>query len=443
MNQQRTQNLTRLLQKVMKNVVIRHTSKNPPSIDEYRDGLRARRTSYRPDLFELTLPLVYPEIQDSGVKKDLLKFIQGELAEYIHEGNIHTPTFTGDAFPGHDPLEQMLWNLLKTTIVWGVDKAVLDFERCVEAKSGSFLRIALLKGASVRTELEVYEGIRLVPLPTSPRCFPKYMPDGFMFGVTTRAFTSETLLEMDFCVTPLFSKPVEGGSAQFREALSSKDAPCFDLDMFCQFLSLAANAAIRSEFEWEYFDENEMSMLSQTGGHRTFWGSPKPSYVPGDFVEVSEAQVHKAKSLYQCWNNLARGVQKALKTPIDRWMKSKMSRDSIDRMIDLGIALESLYLPNNREQLSFTFRLRAAWYLGEDREERKSLLAEFKRIYDWRSQAVHQGSLPDEERVNGESVSQSDFIQRAQDLCLMSILRVMREGHVPDWDSLILGGDGN
>ena len=442
MNQQGTQDLTRLLQRAMETVAIRHESRSDPlSLDKYREDLLSRRTSYRPDLFGLTLPRVYPEIQDKEVKESLLEFIREELDEYIHEGNIHTPTFEGDAFPGQDPLEQMLWNILKTTIAFGVEKAVQDFGRCAEAKGGSFLKIALLKGASVEGELQVYDGIRLVQLPSSPECFPPYMPDGIMFGVTTRAFTLETLLVMDYNVTPLFRKPVEDESTEFQETLNSKEAQDFDLDGFCQALSLASNAAIRSEFEWEYFDENEISMLSQTGGHRTFLGSPKPAYAFDEYVEIAEDEIRRAKGIYECWSNLKPCVRDALQTPIDRWIRSKLSRDNVNGMIDLGIALESLFLSDNPRQGAFPLRLRGAWYLGQDKDERKELISEFNKVYSWRSDAVHQGRLDVEVKINGKVYSQSEFIDRAQELCLESILKVMRGGQMPDWSDLILGRD--
>ena len=60
---------------------------------------------------------------------------------------------------------------------------------------------------------------------------------------------------------------------------------------------------------------------------------------------------------------------------VKRWIKSKTSQEDVDRMIDLGIALESLYLPTGtREQLTYQFRLRASKYLGENKEDRKDLL---------------------------------------------------------------------
>ena len=35
----------------------------------------------------------------------------------------------------------------------------------------------------------------------------------------------------------------------------------------------------------------------------------------------------------------------------------------------------------------------------------------------------------------------SEFIKRAQDLCRQSIIKVLKNGQFPDWDSLILGDE--
>ena len=110
-------------------------------------------------------------------------------------------------------------------------------------------------------------------------------------------------------------------------------------------------------------------------------------------------------------------------------------------MIDLGIAFESLYLPsNNVDQLTFQFRLRASWHLGEDKAHRGKLMDEFREIYSLRSKAVHNGELPQRAKIRrGESVPMSEFIPRAQDLCLKSIKKILEDGEFPDWKSLVLG----
>ena len=126
----------------------------------------------------------------------------------------------------------------------------------------------------------------------------------------------------------------------------------------------------------------------------------------------------------------------------------KSVENYVDRMIDLGIALEALYLMDTDEktELSFRLRLHAAWHLGKDEEDRRRLMKEFGEIYDWRSKVVHTGKLP-EKRVGrrkrkpftSEEVKQ--FIGRAQDLCRDSIMKILEDGKFPDWNNVILGGE--
>ena len=109
-------------------------------------------------------------------------------------------------------------------------------------------------------------------------------------------------------------------------------------------------------------------------------------------------------------------------------------------MIDLGIAFEALYLSDVNEELTFRLAVRAAWYLGKDKADREKLLTKFGHIYRCRSKAVHSGKLEPTVKFGEESVPVSDFIEKAQDLCRQSILKILEDGKFPDWNSLILGG---
>ena len=161
-------------------------------------------------------------------------------------------------------------------------------------------------------------------------------------------------------------------------------------------------------------------------------------------IEVGEAQIEEAKCLYHILINLDAKVRERLRIPIDRSIKSKIDRDPVDKMIDLGIALEALYLSDIHEELTFRLRVRAAWYLGKDKEHRKELLKQFRDIYSCRSSAVHNGKLDDMARFGEESIPPSDFIKRTQDLCRESIIKMLNDKRFPDsdyWDSLIVGGE--
>ena len=140
-------------------------------------------------------------------------------------------------------------------------------------------------------------------------------------------------------------------------------------------------------------------------------------------------------SLYITRKNLRSEVTQNLRVPMGRWMRSKMDTDPVDVFINLGTALESLYLQDigNAGEYRFRMPLRAAWHLGNDRVGRSSLFGEFKKIYDLRSKAVHTGNLTQNERA-------PEFMEKAQKLCLESIIKIIEDGELPNWNELVMGG---
>ena len=71
--------------------------------------------------------------------------------------------------------------------------------------------------------------------------------------------------------------------------------------------------------------------------------------------------------------------------------------------------------------------------------ERK-LMKDFKKIYDWRSRAVHSGNLvASKDRVASDPKKRDEFIKHAQELCSESIKAIIKEGTMPDWDAMVLG----
>ena len=166
------------------------------------------------------------------------------------------------------------------------------------------------------------------------------------------------------------------------------------------------------------------------------------------FPTVGETEIDEAKCLYRSLNKLDSGDRKKLRIPIDRWMKSKTSGDPDDKIIDLGIAFEALYLSDIKEktELSFRLRLHAAWHLGKDKKCRKALMKEFWEIYNWRSAVVHTGKLPKKKVSKKKKIPYTEqevveFIERAQDLCQQSIIKIMGKRKFPKWADLILDGE--
>jgi hypothetical protein len=116
-------------------------------------------------------------------------------------------------------------------------------------------------------------------------------------------------------------------------------------------------------------------------------------------------------------------------------LNSAMRRPSlVDSAIDLGIALESIFLPDGRGALTFRLRVRAARWLGSTPEERKRLSVMVGDLYAVRSKAVHEGRVPDviHERTTRE------LLEEGYELTARALVALISKGD-PDWDEVMYG----
>ena len=312
-----------------------------------------------------------------------------------------------------------------------------DINRAIEEAEKSrkhFQQIALLKGIVLEAEIEVFPGVRLVPFPASLGKKGKEIPRYISEWVSTVG------IEYFFRKTQFI--------------IDSSESSGFNGEQFLQALCLACNSGIQIATSISVRkDDDPFSLVPYAG--------PTVTHLPRHAAKDSD--IEEAKRLYKLLGDLPLDVQQKLHIPINRWIKSHTKQgmvdkpidlevplekiasspttSDVDKMIDLGIAFESIYLSdiNATTELSFRFRLHASWHLGTDVENRRVLLTEFKRIYDLRSKSVHTGKLPRNVKVEGKSIPTLEFIKRAQDLCRQSIIKIVEDEQIPDWESLILG----
>ena len=454
MTEERKQELRQLLAEAIANLDIRrHSGVGPSSlpVEVYRTLLDQSWTFYSEDLGILSFD---PHIVNGITKSKLLDFIRAEFAPFIREDQIQSASFfmMGGPTSGY-PLDMFLKQLLKITIVRGIEGAVSAFDRGTKETHGPFQYMALLEGIRLEAEIQVFEGIRLVSLPLSSSELPHYLPNfSFTFlGPSISSLLGGTVLIIDASVSPIFHKPFpdlfQKDNLPFQVEVNSGKFLNFDFDMddfyaeFCRALSLACNSAIQISLRWSFLAQDKLFNLNGFGVSGTSRKSDADSF--RGFTEAGETQIDKAKCLYDRLVNLDSNVKEKLQIPIDRWIKSKTGGNPVNKMIDLGIAFEALYLSEIKEriELSFRFRLHASWHLGKDKEHRKELLTKFGQIYGCRSQAVHSGKLDEKVKFGGERVPISEFIEKAQDSCRESIMKILEDGRFPDWNDLILGGN--
>jgi hypothetical protein len=148
---------------------------------------------------------------------------------------------------------------------------------------------------------------------------------------------------------------------------------------------------------------------------------------------LTQAEGDRFAALYQGWLALSEKKRKRLRRALRRLGQAKARTYEEDAALDLGIALEMILLDTDHganeqpDQLSLTFRLRGAWLIGADAEERIEIARTLRDIYLRRSQVAHAGALVKlEGPPSANSIAERLFF------------RLITEGW-PNWQSLILG----
>ena len=411
-------------------------------MNAYRSLLRSMRESYAPTTTTY-VRLLKPVIQDAEVKGKLEHVIRAHLHEFIHDGRIQSAVFAinGGATNGFG-IDDLLQHWIDIAIVRGPEYAAQAFLAGVEAPNVRYHKITLIRGLRTDREITVTDGIRLIPLPDTAAAFPHYLPelDGPM-GPRPEDLLNHTILVVDASVSPVFINPAEmvGNGKEisvtnrgFKYEDVSGEPLGFDTRQFCDALSLIAGWAIQSAMWWSHlYDDHICKVRTSYGGFGyapTVLGHHFPDSGYGD----TEYIVHEALSLYRARKGLAAGTAARLTVPIDRWVRSHTDRSIVDKFIDLGIALESLYLNGgNTAELRFRLALHAAWHLGASGPERSQLMREFRAIYDLRSRAVHTGSVDDTQTTR-------ETLAGAQECCRRAIIKFITDGEFPDWDRLVV-----
>lgn len=475
MTNERKEELRQLLEESIENIVIEPSKfVEPITVDTYRENLQSLQKHYRPDL-ATRMSFYHLDIRNETLKSKLLNFINVQFKNYINnEHNVIQPASYGIGSGGSlsgQPIEILLTKLIEIAISTTVQRAIEAVEKSVTETKGSFKRVILLQGPTTHpedmselTEIDISEGIRLVRLPYYPQEMPPYLfPGGFsslMHQSHPSIFSLKAILVIDCEVAPLFVKPEliitshnsDGSKSYgpktdanpFQIKIKCTEYPDFDVELFCQAISLSCNIACAPILEWGYIDPDEIYSVIGTGSRPTA-KCVLPSG-PTKFDSIYKEQIPKIKDLYENMVGLKKDIRTKLQISIDRWVKSETSQNPEDKIIDLAIALESLYLSNisDTTEVSFRLRLHAAWFLKEKTKDRKDLMDFITEIYKCRSSIVHNGILPKKKisKNNKRPYTQEEIkelISKAQNLCQESILKILEDGGFPDWNNLILG----
>jgi hypothetical protein len=144
--------------------------------------------------------------------------------------------------------------------------------------------------------------------------------------------------------------------------------------------------------------------------------------------------------LVRYWMLLQRALpSEALKLAMSR-LQDAASRDRVaDRLIDLIIAAEALFIPSgDRSELTFRTSFHAALFLETDLAARRRVFKTLSAGYGMRSAIAH-GRTPDTANVLGERLSLEQLTPRVEEIVRRALQRMLEQSSTPDWDALAVG----
>jgi Apea-like HEPN len=148
----------------------------------------------------------------------------------------------------------------------------------------------------------------------------------------------------------------------------------------------------------------------------------------------TEEHYQAASRIFQSFRALDAKRKDALRLPLQRLSMAMRRRSNVDSAVDLGIALEALFLSDeNRSELTFRLCLRVARFMEQDSGRRLTLFQLVGDLYSLRSTAVHTGRL----RNHFKGRLTSKVLDEGFRLTANAISRILVEG-APDWNSVQL-----
>ena len=166
MNRDNQPVLEKLLLEAMKSVTItRKGSQDRLSPINYRLRVLTHRNRHDPSL-RLDTFLYEPDIGDAAVREAVIELLRSELKEFLREDRTYAATYAifGGLGSGSS-IDDIFKSLLKAATVDTPQRAAMAFYDEISRGYLPFYGYFMLTGIKVENQIQVFDGISLIPLP--------------------------------------------------------------------------------------------------------------------------------------------------------------------------------------------------------------------------------------------------------------------------------------
>jgi len=310
--------------------------------------------------------------------------------------------------------------LIEKTFSESAEAAIQDLKKYLSIDKIPFLEVSAISGIKIDNPCVLEKNIQLIPWDSFPDSVQKeYIHKEFAFRTPFHspgaALVKEKLLKRihvsqdetnDYIESDLFS--------ELNDAL------------LC--INLVGPISAYSIAKWLH--PPKWAIVQGSGYHLPFLEG-RASHRDWPLHGCNQAQ-----ELHAAFIALSEKSKSSIRLPLERLNMAMRRISNVDAAIDLGIALESIFLNElgeDRGELTFRLKLRASRFLGSNLNERKKLFRIFGKLYELRSKAVHSGKLPD----NLGKTPIKDILEEGFNLTAKAISKIILYGF-PNWQDLSL-----
>lgn len=334
--------------------------------------------------------------------------------------------------------------IIARALTKGPSQAIDDLYAFLSPCASDCIEVCLLGGIEVTETTELLPGVFIAPPADVPEsnlgelvATAQSDEDAFMFNMRAPANLREAPRIPKAALYRFASpRPRFSPSTDNVKPLSPEEVE--ELTFLQRVATLLTIVGPSSPIVWRAYTELvDESLLKGHIGHA--WSSAIEETRVSSTTVVTRDDLLAKRPTFEAYFTLPQERRAELDVPLHRLNEAIRHRSPVNRAIDLGIALEALFLSGKTDpaQLGFQLRMRGAWLLGRTLEERREIVSQLKSIYQFRSNAVHTGVVANPKKPS-DFKKVIDMLDLGIALCADAIQAVILAKDF-NWDDLVLG----
>lgn len=157
---------------------------------------------------------------------------------------------------------------------------------------------------------------------------------------------------------------------------------------------------------------------------------------------IAEEDKEKFSKMWQLLNGNGKNTRHNLLIAVRRFSLAMTRLSLDDKLIDLMICAEALFLQDGKSELTYKVSHRAASFLSEDPNQQKEIFKFFKDVYDMRSKVVHgtksYSQTPrDADLLSSTTVKLAEYLRNTILKMLDLVLSPQSTSKLVDWEELM------